>query len=360
MTALTSVAFVQARGTPFELGRVHGSRLAARLRGFLDDGLCRLNLLLREPVSLASLRPQLDAYGAALQAGTPRLYAEVQGLAAGAGLTLHEALLLQTRREIMGYQRVPTMGDCTTYTRVDAQDPPSTVLAQTIDLTGNLDDVLGVLRLADPARARESLVVSFGGLLGYLGVNSDGLAIGINLVLGGQWRPGVPPYLVIRHLLDTTGSVDEALAALRELTIAGSRTLTFCDPTKAAFVEILDGELRVVESSQTCHTNHYLCPDFAPRDELNLFARNSSVRRLDTCRARLAQLDGSATAEEHFGLLAQPPVAVPDHGDIRTERTVGAVVIFPDRRELHLRPGDPARSGTQVFRLDALESGASS
>ena len=61
---------------------------------------------------------------------------------------------------------------------------------------------------------RRSLLLSFGGLLGYLGINSDGLAIGLNLVLGGDWGPGIPPYLAIRHLLDSAGSVAEALELL--------------------------------------------------------------------------------------------------------------------------------------------------
>jgi isopenicillin-N N-acyltransferase like protein len=30
---------------------------------------------------------------------------------------------------------------------------------------------------------------------------------------------------------------------------------------------------------------------------------------------------------------------------------VAAVVMLPDRGELHLRPGDPSRSRTQTFRI---------
>ncbi|MCY7364782.1 MAG: C45 family peptidase [Frankiaceae bacterium] len=348
--ALTSVVpFVRAAGTPYELGHAHGSALAAPLRAFLDDGVCRLGHLRPEPVTWAGLRPRIEAYGAALAVSTPRLHAEVQGLAAGAGIALHEALLLQIRRELMGYLRVPTAGDCTTYAR--AQDP---VLAQTVDLNGNLDDVIAVLALTDPASGRESLVLSFGGLLGYLGLNSDGLAIGINLVLGGVWGPCVPPYLVIRHLLDSAGSVAEALDVLRGLRVTSSRALTLCDATAVACVEIIDGELHVVTGPESVHANHFLTPDLGPRDELNVFARNSSVGRLDHGRAGLAQLPPGAPAADHFDVLARPPLCVPDRGDIRAERTVAAVVMFPERGELHLRPGDPSLSAARVFTLGAV------
>ncbi|HEY2442966.1 MAG TPA: C45 family peptidase, partial [Streptosporangiaceae bacterium] len=181
--------------------------------------------------------------------------------------------------------------------------------------------------------------------------------------LGGQWRPGLPPYLAIRHLLDNAGSVAEALRILRGLPLASSRTLMLCDPATVACAEILDGEIRLVgaptgsaQPAQATHTNHYLHPDFTSHDELNVFARNSSVLRLKACEAGLAEFaasGGGAGTEEHFALLARPPVCVPDAGDIRRERTVAAVVILPGRGELALRPGDPSRSSTSTFTLAA-------
>ncbi|MER7395561.1 C45 family peptidase [Streptomyces sp. NPDC000151] len=356
MTTGAGIPFIRASGGPFAAGRAHGEALAGPLRAFLDDSLSRLNKVMPEPVSLDGLLPSIAAYRAAVTAATPELAEEVAGLAAGAGITPDEAWLLQLRREIMGYRKVPTAGDCTTYARTGAAGP---VLAQTVDLNGNLDDHLGVLEVARTGSPRRSLVLSFGGLLGYLGLNSDGLAVGLNLVLGGDWRPGVPPYLAIRHLLDTARDVTQALEILRGLPLASSRTLVLCDRERAAVVEILGDELRVTEAAETVHTgqvetvhtNHFLHPDFVPFDEINVFARNSSVRRLKAATAGLAELPPGCGAEDHFGLLSQPPVCVPDRGDIRAERTVAAVVMLPSRGELHVRPGDPSLSATQVFRL---------
>jgi isopenicillin-N N-acyltransferase like protein len=353
-----SVPLVQAAGQPFEVGYQHGALRAGALRAFIDDDLCRINRLAPSPVSMESLRPVLDAYGAAIAAATPRLSEEIDGLASGAGISRELAVLLQVRREIIGFQRVPARGDCTTYASLTAGPDGGPVLAQTVDLNGNLDDQIAVLETGLAGGPRRALVLSFGGLLGYLGVNSDGLAIGLNLVLGGEWRPGVPPYLAIRHLLDNAGCVADALDILRELPLASSRSLTLCDPASVACVEILDNELRLVEPTpaarpvQVTHTNHYLHPDFTRLDLLNVFARNSSVLRLKTCEAGLADLAESGTSvEEHFAMLAQPPICVADAGDIRRERTVAAVVLLPDRGELHVRPGDPSRSSTQTFRL---------
>ena len=361
------VPLVHAAGEAFDVGFQHGVARADALHAFIDDGLCRINRLAPTPVSLTSLRPALAAYGAAIAAATPRLSEEIDGLARGAGISRELAVLLQVRREIIGFRRVPARGDCTTYASRSAGPGGGPVLAQTVDLNGDLDDQIAVLDVALSGSGRRALVLSFGGLLGYLGVNSDGLAIGLNLVLGGQWRPGLPPYLAIRHLLDHAGCVADALAMLRDLPLASSRSLTLCDPENVACVEILDNHLRFVTTAQPAHTNHFLHPDFAAFDALNVFARNSSLLRLKACEAGLASFAGAgphsgpATAAgtgnvggsvaEHFALLSRPPICVADSGDIRRERTVAAVVVLPDRGELHVRPGDPARSATATFRF---------
>jgi hypothetical protein len=357
--------FIRATGGPFEIGYQHGAARAAPLRAFLDDGVARISKLAPAPVSRPALSPVLAEYDALITAAAPRLAEEISGLAEGAGISREEAVLLQVRRELIGYQRVPvpSRGDCTTYASLIAGPGGEPVLAQTVDLNGDLDDQIAVLDIGLSGSGRRALLLSFGGLLGYLGVNSDGLAIGLNLVLGGEWGPGLPPYLAIRHLLDNAGCVADALAILAGLPLASSRSLMLCDPASAACAELLDGQVRLVEAAELVHTNHFLHPDFTRRDQLNVFARNSSLQRLKAATAGLAAVSragAGAGVEEHFELLSQPPICVAGEGDIRRERTVAAVVLLPCRGELHLRPGDPSLSATQAFRLgdrDAAPAG---
>ena len=356
--AAPPIPLVAAQGSPFDIGRCHGTALGPALRAFLDDGLGRLDQLLRAPVPRDGLRAVIEPYGAAIASATPDLAEEIEGLAEGAAISWHDAVLLQVRREVMGYQKVPSAGDCTTYARVAGGPWGEPVLAQTIDLSGNLDDQIAVLHISPAATARKVLVLSFAGLLGYLGINSSGLAVGLNLVLGGDWRPGVPPYLAIRHVLEVADSVEAAVKVLSSLPLASSRSIMLCGGQEAGYAEVLGDELRFTAASQPVHTNHYLDAGFAHADEINVFAGNSSRQRLDACRRALADLPPDADAERHFGILSAPPICVGDTGDIRRERTVAAVVALPARGELHVRPGDPSRSATQVFRLGQTEVSA--
>lgn len=342
-----TVPILALEGEPYERGLQHGGQAGEAIRAFLNDGLARLDAFLPAPLTLAGFDARLAKYGKAIASQTPDLFREIEGLATGARITLTEALLLQTRRELAGYSRFTTAGDCTTFASV-AGTP---LLGQTIDLAGDVEDQLCVLRISDPRTGRRSLILSFTGLAGYLGLNDRGLAIGLNLVLGGAWGPGIPPYLAIRHLLDTSDSVDDALSRLERLDLASSRSFTFCDCRTAAFVEALNGQIDVRRAPVLAHTNHFLSPAFVAQDEINVFAKNASRRRLEACEAWLAAQPADLEPERVFSLFSAEPVLVPDAGDRRREKTVAAVILDPTRGVLHLRAGDPRYTTTLRFAL---------
>ncbi|OSM94732.1 C45 family autoproteolytic acyltransferase/hydolase [Lonsdalea populi] len=331
-------------GDALSRGIQHGEQCRDALRQFADDGLCRLQPLSDRPLSLEGLREKIAAYRMRISHWLPEIAREIEGLAMGAGISHELAWLLQLRREVLGYNRITTGGDCSTLASLKSES----LVAQTVDLNGNLDDFIRVLHVS--TSQQRSLVLSFAGLLGYLGMNSAGLAIGLNMVLGGKWQEGIPPYLAIRHLLDTCTSVDEALETLAALPLSSSRSFTFCDGERAACVESLNNQLRIVEQGVvTAHTNHFLYDDFIPQDAINIFARNSSRLRLEQTRAFLQQ--PAIRPESCFDLFSTPPVCVADSGDIRRERTVAAVVLLPQQGTMLLRAGNPSLSATHSFFL---------
>jgi isopenicillin-N N-acyltransferase like protein len=341
------VAVIDLNGDPHQRGLQHGLQAADAIQAFLNDGLTRLDAFLPEHPTLDRFEAELSAYGRSIREQAPDIFREIEGLADGAGISLPQAMLLQVRRELAGFSRFATAGDCTTFARTSGKP----VLGQTVDLAGDMDEQLTLLRVRDRFTGHRALVLSFTGLLGYLGVNDRGLAVGINLVLGGDWKPGLPPYLAIRHLLDTCASVEGALDRLGELDLASSRCFMLCDGSSAAYAELLDGRLSVRRGSVLSHTNHFLDPDFAALDDMNVFARNGSRKRLDACSAWLrANLD-CTDPEACFDLFTSAPVCVPDSGDRSVEKTVAAVVLDPVDRVLYVRPGNPRYSTTRRFEM---------
>ncbi|AOK55118.1 peptidase C45 [Burkholderia stagnalis] len=327
---------VRLAGSRREIGRQHGAALRDAIQGFLTDRIARLAPLVTA-ARLRELAPLVERHARVIERELPDLAEEVHGLAEGAGITVEDAYLLQLRRELTGFQRIPAAarGDCTTFAR---HANGQAVIAQTIDLNGDMASELSVLEIAhEGSRAADVALVSFTGLLGYLGINGHGVAIGLNLVLGGQWRPGIPGYLAIRHLLDTCASVDECVDTLRRLPLASSRSLTIADAQRVVTVEYVPDSLIVIEGAEHAHTNHFLHPAFAADDALNPFARTSSQRRLDACLGGLASLPADADAAACLALLGEPPIEVVPTGDIRRECTVASVAMFPARRALHVR-----------------------
>jgi isopenicillin-N N-acyltransferase like protein len=337
-------------GTGWQLGFQHGAALRAQIQAFIGDDLQRLNQIRPQPTSIEALAPTLKAYHEEIARQLPESVEEIEGLANGADISFDQALLLQLRREIAGYSR-RSQGDCTTFAR---HSPEDIVVAQTVDLNGNLDTEAYVMRVTSAGRDRRELIMlTFTGLLGYLGMNDRGLAIGLNLVMGGDWRAGVPGYLAIRHLLETATSVQDCVDLLDNLRLASSRSLTICDRNSAAVVEIFEGQRRWTSGAELVHTNHFLDTQFSLRDEINVFARNGSIARRASCTAALAELPPTPSLHDYFSILDRPPICIPPDGNVRREATVARAVMRPGAGEFAVRLGAGRDGREHVFRMGA-------
>lgn len=336
---------VRASGSRYEIGHRHGTAQRAEIQRFLGDRLTRIAAVLGKPVGLPDLARAIAGHAALVEAHLPDVAEELRGLADGAGVTPEQAYLLQLRRELVGYRSVRTGGDCTTFGRLT---PEGAVLGQTIDLNGDMAPELTVMELELTDTGRSLALVGFTGLIGYLGMNDRGLAIGINLVLGGTWRPGIPAYMAIRHLLDVASTVEDCLRRLAELPLASSRALTITDGRRLVTVEHILDEMVVLEGDELFHANHFLDERFVGRDELNPFARTSSSRRLDACRAAVGALPAGSGPQAYLDALAVPPIHVAPNGDIRRECTVGSVVMLPTIGAMYVR-SSPHRTPDAVF-----------
>jgi hypothetical protein len=337
---------VVAAGTPYERGQALGRATAAAVHRFLGEGLARLEWIAGASIDRGRLAPAIGRHAEVVERHLPDVAAAVHGLAAGAQIAPADAWLLQLRRELLPI----AAADCTTLVE------PSWI-AQTVDLAGDLAEHAIVIRERDPGG--EVVQLAFTGLLGYLGMNDRGLAVGINMVMADGWRPGIPQYLVVRHLL-ALGSVAECLDELPRLPRASSRCYALADRREIAIAETTCERLAVLRGDRLVHTNHFLDPALAALDRSHIVHRRESRRRRDRALAALAAAPPIERAGEAlFELLAlhgDAATCLHGDGDPRRAATVAAAVLAPASGRMFVRRGPPCRGKTSVHTLEVARA----
>jgi isopenicillin-N N-acyltransferase-like protein len=345
MTAL-SLPELAVGGTPYEIGFQHGWHCGREIRAFLADRLARVNALREEPLGRDEAAQAVRQHTAWIEAQLPELAEELHGLAEGAGISYLDAALLQLRRELIRHPACAC--DCTSIGTVDADG--RVVLGQNVDLAGGMERQALILRVApkDPAKPRVCML-TFKGLCGYLGVNSAGLAVGLTMVFSRDWRPGVPPYLLVRHLLGQR-TLDGLLAEIPRIRRASSRYLLASDGKVIVGIEMTAGEERLLFGRRLVHTNHFLHPDLVGEETLGGHTLAGSRQREATARRLLdAGRSIGAILGDHDGY----PRSICAHslGTLTVTDTVGSVLLLPGENEVHALAGHPCESTHVRYRV---------
>jgi len=314
-------------GTARNVGEQFGSFFKKSIHKFLNDGRARLVPILGKRYDSENLRASIEATSGIVSRQVPTIAAEISGLAEGAEIAISDAYLLQLRRELAGYQPWSESGDCTSFVK---RAQLGNVAGQTIDLNGSLHSEITALDLTAASDHLPALLVSYTGLLGYIGMNAKGLCITINLTLGGIWRPGLPGYMIVRHLLNTASSVADCRRILENLPRSSSRCMTLIDTVEAATVEYTPEEVRWIGAE--VHANHFQAASFQAADKLNPFAKAFSLRREASIRHSLEASQALDSTSALHNMMQRPPVFVRDTGVLLHECTVATVVFRPADR----------------------------
>ena len=242
------------------------------------------------------------------------------------------------------------MGDCSS---VGIHNSDNIVTAQTIDLNGDMTELGNVFRIKPENKNNlEILQYSFAGLLGYVGMNNFGLAITINLVISDGWQVGIPPYLLARKFLEFK-TIEECIELVKRIPIASSRSFIIQDKYRQINLEITPTEYRVIESDFLLHTNHYLHSDFITKDKLNIFSKNSSIKRLNILQSGLK--DGSSLDDIKFIFQDHSvfPVGICAHnqGNYKINETVAAVIMYPNKKDFYALKGKPCINNYNLHKL---------
>jgi isopenicillin-N N-acyltransferase-like protein len=327
----------RARGTHRELGRQHGEQATRQIKAHIEV-MCAGQKLSREQLRrrAAQFQPAFDRY-------CPHLLEEIRGLAEGAGVTLEEAMACNIRSEL---RNARTEG-CTTYVIGRKGTAGHEVLAgQNADLGPETFPLAYVLHL-QPQGKPEVLIWTFGGMLGYHGMNSVGLAHFENALGGGPpSRFGMPHYPVERMMLECD-RLEQVFDLLHKIPLEYNANYVLCDGGgNIADVESTTAGPEIFRdrgAGYLVHTNHYLCQRYAngenfKRSLADSFPRLNRINSLINSRFGLVEVDDiKRFLSDHSGY----PTSICRHDDKMC--TVASMISEPALRRMHVAVGNPCQ-----------------
>lgn len=305
-------------------------------------------------------RPGFDARGWAARFAepiadlTPDLYAEILGIAQGAGLDSLEVISLNARTEILAKADPAGDRECSS---VLVTTPGHTFGVQTWDWYAAMADNWLHWRQPRSDGGFTEVVTEFG-VVGKIGTarSIDGAHVGVLLNIlhhrdDDNDDVGLPVHLLSRRLLECR-SFAEALDVVRSTPVVASTSLTVFDLDTGGAIELFAGGPGVVapdDNGLVARTNHFLSSAGAPGCLIGAEGSESTHLRLEQVRrlagrTGLAPVDVLAAMTHHHdtdvGVCRHPRSDRPAH--LRTA-TLATVVVHPGEA-LDVRAGGPCGS----------------
>jgi hypothetical protein len=321
------IPLIEVSGSPFEAGRQIGEACRADLVreiGELDDR--------------ARLRERALPFDAALRRHLPRVAAELDGCAEGAGLDPLDLCAHATEELFTG---------CTDL----AARPPATdgdvIVAHTNDLHHSVEQRLVAIDRRVDGEPR-LFTVGVGPFLS-VAINEAGLALGGNQLDANDERPGIPRLLLVRALMaEETSAGAIALALHPDRASSYNNLIAHRDGTLVNVeASATAHELIAADDGTTAHTNHYTAAAMAGF-ELHPADTAGSRARLACGLRSLASAPRPLDEDALLTLLCDPVIAREEPNEHGT-RTVFWCVLNPSRGHIRYGAGRPTERREQAF-----------
>ena len=355
MTVRPPIRILDASGSPEQIGKTHGAAYAEEIRRYTDDrvGLVASGLWSGGPISRTEVLAIAESMLGAHEAFDPDLFVELCAMADAAGITPAEAVVVggftdfvDTVRAVVGGTAPETVieDDCTATIVPDHRANGAGFFGQTWDMHDTATDHVVLLRLR-PDDAPASLVFTTTGCLGQIGMNSEGVCVGINNLVGVDGTRGVTWPSVVRSML-TTSTADEALDVLMGSNLAGAHNFMIFDRHGNGHNVEAMPSARVVTTlgaEPLVHTNHTLAPETtALQGDKSPGLMASSTNRLNKAAELLAV--GTIDEQRLFELTREPEAICQTATAPYYVESSGAAVMRPATGDFWACWGRPAEN----------------
>lgn len=345
----------RAEGTHRELGQQHGEQAKQQIAAHLDF-MCATMKLSRE-----ELRRRALTFQPIFEKHCPHLVDEIEGLAEGARVSFADALATNIRGALT---KAPD-GGCTSFVVGGRGTKDGEILiGQNSDVIPPVMEFCYVLHLK-PEGKPETLMWTFGGMIGYHGINSRGVGNFANDLGGGPEPCFAMPHYPVKRLMMECESLDEVLQLLKDIKLWCNGNYVLCDGEGG----ILDVEatpdgpnvLRDEGAGFIAHSNHFVCSKHAT-DQNHQQSAADSFSRLVRMNELIEPQLGELTVD-HFkqflrdrdndpsGICRFAQTTDPE-ADWRTAgMTIGSIIAEPAKRRLHVAVGNKAETPFEVYEM---------
>lgn len=358
-------------GSAKEIGKQHGSQGKAEVLHSLETyeklfhGYKQISWKEAREFGLEHLN--------AIEKYDPELVEEMEGVAEGAGVDFEDILALNARSEIAlaGYKGSSFSDGCTAM----AVSPPlqsETILGQNWDWKGRQKESLLVLKMKQKNESKPDItMVTEGGMIGKIGMNSAGLGICFNALLTDKKSNEVPIHLGLRGVLNSH-TLGEAISKIKHGQMAGAASFLFgidegngTGNGMAFNFEVSPFGIDSVggEDGRLVHSNHLLSNVIQQNlRDMNEFRFDDSMirkRRAEQLMDQAIQSGKPITEETFKGWLSDTfnsPNSInhyentlaPEH---RRMETVFSIIMNLSKRKMLLCVGKPAEGNYEEISM---------
>ena len=351
---------LDAAGSPSVIGAAHGRAHATEIRAYAAERVA----IVASGVWTGRSLPPSDVVDIAAsmvtahEAFDPDLHTEMATMADAAGISLPEAIIVggftdfvDTVRAVAGGTLATTAAedDCTAVIVPDGRAGGAGFLAQTWDMHASATEHVLLLRLR-PDGAPDVRVFTTTGCLGQIGMNSEGVCVGVNNLTGTDGCRGVTWPSVVRGMLKCATAA-EARDVLLGADLAGAHNFLILDRHGDGFnVEAMPSVRPVTPlgDDPLVHTNHTLDPQAGKvqaRRDPPLLA--GSQIRLEVAVDLLA--GGPIDVERLFSLTREPGAICRSATEPYHIESSGAAVMRPRTGDFWACWGRPAENEFQYI-----------
>ncbi|KAF7562232.1 hypothetical protein G7046_g1910 [Stylonectria norvegica] len=350
---------VRCRGTPFEIGYQHGHEAKSKVHG----SLAFYRALFQSSCGLDwdAVRLEAAKFIPPLEQKHARYLEEMRGIAKGADTDFIDILALNVRSEI-------TFGLFTAQPDVDVKLDGCTSLAYKRGTDGlsfiaqnwdwmveQMPDIF-VCHVSQPDTGLPDFtMVTEGGVIGKIGLNSNGVGVCLNAIRARGVAFGkLPIHLALRAVLESS-SRDAAIQTLMAFGVAASAHILVGDQTGSTGLECTSLGIKTLEADKDgviTHSNHLLL-HHSEVDEppwlLDSPARAERMRKLIKQSLHTTSDLDTATLVALFKDEDGYPGSINRHqvGDSETE-TLFTIVMHLDAKSAVVSFGRPTRQIDQA------------